>query len=399
MKILIVDDVESNVLLLELMLKDHIIDKAFNGKEALEKINSFQPDLVLLDIMMPVLDGISTLKIIRDNYLTSKLPVVIVTAKQEYVALREAMQAGASDYLKKPVDGIELKTIIELQKQLIESRKKIQEYEVYENIKESMLYAKRFQFSLLPNKNEIIESFTDCFILNKPKDIVSGDFYNFFKNENKNTLIVYDCLGHGVPASMMTITAQIAINKIYKNMPGSSLMNKIHLVLNELNENINKSQNVYTDFSLDGCFIEFLEEKMKAEYSSFSRPFFLVRKNSRTIIIDNNHEEPYYTENDYSLYRIRGNRYSFYLKTTNIITHTLQLEKGDCLYFFSDGYTDQMSGNFNEVRIGTKGFAKLLLQNQDKDMNEQKKILYNAFTKALSGTKQMDDILIIGVKL
>ena len=108
--ILIVDDTETVLMFEKMMLagQGFKVVTAKNGLEALEKIAGVQPDLVLLDIMMPELDGIETCKRLKSNPQTMNIPVVMVTTKGEADKVEQAFLAGCNDYLTKPVDKLEL---------------------------------------------------------------------------------------------------------------------------------------------------------------------------------------------------------------------------------------------------------------------------------------------------
>jgi len=108
-KILIVDDEPINVELLEGYLsKDNDILKAFNGYEALKIVGTTPPDLILLDIMMPGINGLDVCKIIKNDEKTMSIPIVIVTALNEGEVRIKALEAGADEFLNKPIDSIEL---------------------------------------------------------------------------------------------------------------------------------------------------------------------------------------------------------------------------------------------------------------------------------------------------
>jgi len=110
-KILVVDDVPQNVRLLELNLKaeGYQVVAAYSGQEALEKVRTEDPDLVLLDIMMPVMDGYEVCRRLRKNKRTRALPIVMITAYQRGVKKKiEALDAGADDFITKPFDRYEV---------------------------------------------------------------------------------------------------------------------------------------------------------------------------------------------------------------------------------------------------------------------------------------------------
>lgn len=109
-RILIVDDEERNRRLMSAILKNYgyIFETAMNGVEALEKTETFQPDLIFLDIMMPEMDGYEACKRLKENPATQHIPVVIITALMERDSLLKGLEAGANDFLLKPVDPAEV---------------------------------------------------------------------------------------------------------------------------------------------------------------------------------------------------------------------------------------------------------------------------------------------------
>lgn len=113
-KILVVDDEIDNVVLLEKRLKatGYEVISAYDGDEAIDKAFNENPDLILLDIMMPKKDGFEVLKILRDNPKTKNIPVIMLTAKAEVSDKVRGLETGAIDYVTKPFDFKELQARI-----------------------------------------------------------------------------------------------------------------------------------------------------------------------------------------------------------------------------------------------------------------------------------------------
>ena len=109
-RILIVDDNQQNCELLEAYLSglECQVEMAEDGRQALEKVKSFQPDLILLDVMMPKLSGFEVCRTIKDDPQTRKIMVLMVTALNELGDIERAVDAGTNDFLSKPVNKIEL---------------------------------------------------------------------------------------------------------------------------------------------------------------------------------------------------------------------------------------------------------------------------------------------------
>mgnify|MGYP001000225115 CR=1 FL=1 len=127
-RILIVDDTETMRLTQQMMLKDEDceIEMATNGLDALEKIKANRPDLVLMDIMMPEMDGIECCRRIKGSPEWSDIKVVMVTTRSEYARVKEAFAAGCDDYINKPVDKQELLTKVNDLLKFVSLRKLLQ---------------------------------------------------------------------------------------------------------------------------------------------------------------------------------------------------------------------------------------------------------------------------------
>jgi len=400
MKILIVDDIQMNIMVIEKYLNnEYELDKANSGEEALKKIETFNPDLILLDIMMPFMDGITVLRIIRKKDCTSKIPVIIVTAKNTQDDIKDALKAGASDYITKPIDRIELITKINIQKQIINNVVEIHEYKVFANIHKSMHLAQRFQQSLLPDKITRERAFSESFELNIPKNIVSGDFYSIYDTPKSTIVTLYDCIGHGVPAAMMTMAVHFTAHKHFNSKNTLPLNQLVENINTDLNEIVNQSNDVHSDFGFDAIFLEINRQSMTANFIGLNRPLFIIRKNISKIKIDGIVENSYLRFDEYSLFYIDGSEECFETGKCSIITRSITLLPNDSLYLFSDGFPDQLSRKFNEVKISINGLAFLLLQNQSKPMIEQKMIIFDYIESNLSGSLQLDDILLLGLKI
>ena len=115
-KILIADDNQANVELLEAYLADTLcqIEVASDGAETLEKVSSFQPDIILLDVMMPKLNGFEVCKKLKDNPATRGIMILMVTALNELGDIERAVAAGTDDFLSKPINQIELRKRVDV---------------------------------------------------------------------------------------------------------------------------------------------------------------------------------------------------------------------------------------------------------------------------------------------
>ncbi len=251
------------------------------------------------------------------------------------------------------------------------------------DITSSIEYAQRIQEAILPSEKLIGKGFLQHFVMYVPKDIVSGDFY-WFAEKNEHALIAaVDCTGHGVPGAFMSIIGYSNLNQIVIEQG----ITQPDVILNKLDQEVaevlkQKEENSQSRDGMDValCSLNIYEKTLS--YAGAYRPLILIR-NGELIEFKGN------------AFPIGGN---FKYKKAKIFTkHDLKLQEGDTLYIYSDGYPDQFGGPENR-KFTTKRFKKLLLEIQDQNLDEQKNTLQQVFLDWKSTYKQMDDILIIGLR-
>jgi ligand-binding sensor domain-containing protein/serine phosphatase RsbU (regulator of sigma subunit) len=243
------------------------------------------------------------------------------------------------------------------------------------DITDSIHYASRIQNAFLPPDLP----FDNSFVLFKPKDIVSGDFFWFLTHENMEWFAAVDCTGHGVPGAFMSIIGHSSLNKILQEYnitePGK--------ILNHLNDEIAATLHQYHKDNqihdgMDIALASFDKDSKILEYSGAFNPLWLIRNNN--------------------LIETRANRYAIGLAPEiekDFTNNVIQIENGDTIYLFSDGYADQFGGPDNrKLKIGY--FKEILLGIQHLSMQEQRNHLDNFIESWRGENVQLDDILIIG---
>ncbi|MFN8255420.1 MAG: fused response regulator/phosphatase [Bacteroidales bacterium] len=401
MNILIVDDEPINVLLLESLLKSkYETITAENGLEAYNKIVEAPPDIVLLDILMPYMDGFETLEKIKTNKNLANIIVIMITAKVEKDDVKKAMLLGADDYIKKPIDATELYTKIDIHARLKKSQDQILEYQVYANIHESMISAQRIQQSLLPDKQNFSRIFPNSFILFKPRDMIGGDLYFVSQKLNKKFLSVCDSTGHGVPAAMISILVYMELSWIVNK---SNITEPIQVANNlkaELINHLGQSTDTYASSNgLDAILSEFDEQTHILKFVGAGRPLIVVRKGQNYIEINGHKVNSLMNKNDYYLFYIRGDFVTLDLESApgTLNNQDIQLLKDDTVYFFSDGITDQFGGA-EEKKFSKKKLMELIIECQGKSLKSQKLILYKELDRWTQNHEQTDDIVVIGIQ-
>ncbi|MDF2448864.1 MAG: rsbU 6 [Bacteroidota bacterium] len=253
------------------------------------------------------------------------------------------------------------------------------------DITSSIEYAKRIQEAILPAKDLIYNRLKKVFILYKPKDIVSGDFYWFGEKDHFKIIAVVDCTGHGVPGAFMSMIGHNLLNQIVSEKgisnPGQILEELHRGVQAALKQNGNGITN--TNDGMDVSILALNTETRKALWAGAFRSLVIVKKNGELEKIDGNK------------YPVGGSQ----LDSIRMFTpHQLILEAEDCLYMFSDGYADQFGGAKGK-KFMVKQFHENLKTIHNMDMFDQHTYLEMRLDDWKGNLEQIDDVLVIGIKV
>jgi serine phosphatase RsbU (regulator of sigma subunit) len=270
-------------------------------------------------------------------------------------------------------------------------------------ITDSIQYAKRIQKAVLPYA-KLLEAHYENFILFYPRDIVSGDFYWFKKitinNKELTFIAVADCTGHGVPGSLVSMLGVSLLNEIIisKNTYNAAQ------ILDELRTRIKAT--FYTEGDnerkdgMDIALIIIDEEEKQLQFSGAFRPLYICRKKTNINLHEIEHFKIHDEHPDNILIEIKPDKMpiGWYIVEKDFTNKYLKLQTGDNIYMFSDGYTDQIGGE-SRRKFSIKPFRQLLCSVYDKNMNEQKQILDKKLNEWKRDNKQIDDILVLGIKI
>lgn len=262
-------------------------------------------------------------------------------------------------------------TVTRKQKVIIEEKQK--------EITDSISFAKRIQIAILPPENYWKKHLPESFVMYQPKDIVSGDFYWL---ENVNDLVLFaaaDCTGHGVSGAMVSVVCSNALNRSVKEFgitePDKILGKTRELVL----ETFAKSESDIKDgMDISLCALNINTRELK--WSGANNPLWYIRENE--------------------LNEIKGDKQPIG-KNDNpkpFSLHTVQLQKQDTIYIFTDGYADQFGGEKNK-KFMYKSLKNLLTEIYQEPFDVQKKILQQKFVSWKGNIEQTDDVLIIGLRI
>lgn len=522
-KVLVVDDTPQNIKLLANILSSESYQVGFaqNGKDALKIANSSPFHIILLDIMMPEMDGFEVCKQLKAKEKTRDIPIIFLTAKTDQESIVKGFELGGADYISKPFNYSELlvrvkthlqsslykQKLLQMNNQLMEEIESRQEAElklsivasetdngvmifdekgklewqnfaimslyqdteilnrllkgkhiveisgnpsinnIFENcgrnlksevfetsyeidkekikwiqttltpiidgnggidkyvaidadiskiktaeleikeknkkITDSIHYAYRIQNAILPPIKKINHYFPESFVLFKPKDIVSGDFFWINETEERIFISAVDCTGHGVPGAFMSLIGHNLLNKAIHQQnltKPSEILDFLNLEIRNSLQSIDENSSVVDGMDLALC--AFYKNSDTLEFAGAYNPLYVVR--DRNII-----------EYEGDLIPIGEKVKNTIRKYTN---HTVKLEKSDVLYLFSDDYADQFGGP-KRIKFFKKNFRKLLKDIHTLEMDKQEEKLNEVFEKWRGEHEQIDDVIVIGIKI
>ena len=308
--------------------------------------------------------------------------IVLYIKRREYNLLREK-RILKEKVMERTEEVVRQKEEIEIQRDAIEEQRDLIKVK-NQNITDSIKYASNIQSAVFPPLSLLDKLLANNFIINRPKDIVSGDFYWITKRNGKIIVAVADCTGHGVPGAFMSMLGITFLNEIVNNL-GITQANEILYHLRE-NVIIALRQTSIEETAHDGmdmtlCVID--HKKNQLQFSGAFNPLLLIRNKEIQLYKGDNipigisyHKE------------IEG---SFTL-------NEIDIQKGDIIYMFSDGYADQFGGE-KEKKFSSKRLRELLLNIHAKSMLEQKSILEKTMENWMKESEQIDDITIMGIRL
>jgi len=392
-RVLIVDDQPKNLQVLALSLNDLGVKTvaANSGLAALKIVEQNQPDLILLDIMMPEMDGYEVIEELKKNIVTKNIPVIFLSAKSETEDIVKGLKLGAIDYISKPFKREELLARVEIQLKFKKAQDTIKKQateleEIYIKIRKSINYAGMIQSIIIPSEGALKSLIPDSFLLFKPKDIVSGDFF-WIAEENDITFIaVADATGHGVPGALISMLGISFLNDLIGKLADYDTDTILDYLRKKMKTTLRQKDSYVTisdGMAMSLCAIDKKNRKMK--FSGAEQSIIITKRiNLETEVVE-----------------IKGDAMpiAVYIDESSFTEHDIQISDNDCIYLFTDGYVDQLGGNLDR-RFMVKNFKILVQEMTLKPFTEQKNIIENKIHSWMGeNTSQLDDILIIGFRI
>lgn len=383
--ILAIDDVAINLQILGKILNDAGYKTFFSqsGTQIIEQKKLPKYDLILLDIMMPDMDGFEVCEKLKQREDTKDIPIIFLTAKDDEASLQKGFSLGGVDYITKPFNAKELLARVDTHLTLRSHQKKIEQQN--KRIKRSVKYAYQIQKALLPTTECVDKLFKNYFILNMPRDIVSGDFYWVKKKDGYKFCAVADCTGHGVPAAFLSVLGISLLNEITSRYIEQNIPIQSNMVLHELRAKVKESlkqKDMAGDMtdSFDMAFCIYDEKRKELQYSGANVPLYLFR------------------DNELQIYNPVHSPVGIYFKELEYTNEIIKVEKGDTIYLFSDGFIDQFGGEEHK-KLNYQAFRDILLAIHKSPFRKQQEILTKYVTEWIGEGEQTDDILIMGFHL
>lgn len=383
--ILLLEDSETDANLLLRFLEKENLDFSYSHvikkQEFIDAVNSHSFDLILADQNLPGFSGMEAFDFLKKQ--EQNIPFILITGSLAENQLVEFSKKGIDDYILKgnllrlpsAIEHVVSKKKIELlNDKLIETNKKL--INAYTRIKSSINYAKFIQDSILPDPSDLDTYFPQSFILFKPKEVLSGDFYWFEKVDTIFFIAVADCTGHGIPGALLGMIGNSLLNEAVfvkkLSQPGDILNRLCKRVRNLLKY---RADSLYEGMDIVLCSIDF--EKKQLLYAGANRPLFIV---SDGILIET-------SPNRISIGDIDSEEVDF-------VTHAVALRPGNRVFLFTDGLVDQFSEKIDK-KITIKRLREQIINSSHLPLLEQKEVITNFFNDWKGKSPQIDDVLLV----
>jgi serine phosphatase RsbU (regulator of sigma subunit) len=340
-------------------------------------------------LMQDKKDAVAEKQIQKQKYIRNGLVIGLsLIALILFLVFRSLKRKKESNLFLNQVNATltEQKFRLQRQNEQIEHQHKLIETKNRE-ITDSIFYAKNIQTSLIPSKIDFEKYFEESFILFKPKDIISGDFYWISDKDGKIIFVTADCTGHGVPGGFMSMLGISMLNEIINEYA----LTEPALVLSKLRKKVITSlkQKGISGEHQDGMDLTLMvidKKEMKLVYSAANHTFYIIRKNN---------------DEGFVLKQFKGDKQpvGIYGEKLKPFSQTeVELHKGDIIYTFSDGYADQFGGPDGK-KFKYKQLQEILIKIAGLSLSEQQIHLDKTITNWKGNLEQIDDITVVGIKI
>jgi len=378
--ILIVDDEPFNIDYLEQELEDlgYETISAKNGKLALAHVAEAKPDMILLDIMMPIMDGFEVLENLKKDPVHRDIPIVVISAMSDMGSIVKGIELGAEDYLPKPFDPVLLQA--RLRAGLEKKRLRDVEKDYLRVLEREFEIGQEMQAGFLPKDLPVIDGWEIASFF-QPARNVAGDFYDVFKlpEDGKIGLIVGDVCDKGVGAALYMTLFRSLLRALFWSagrLAGMDYAQKLVEVIAFTNTYICQIHNS----------------------ASFATIFFGVLDvdNGKLVYVNAGHDPPLLTRSGQVKNRIMptGPAVGMF-DEAEYRTAQLTLEDGDALFLFTDGMLDSL--NPDNLPFGQGRFEDLIMK-PSHNFEQKVKTIADQLCAFIGAANQFDDLTLVAIK-
>lgn len=294
---------------------------------------------------------------------------------EEIMAQKESLQEANNQISNQNLALVQKQEEISAQNEIIEKKNK--------NITDSIFYAKRIQTAIMPPPTIMANHLAEYFVLFRPRDIVSGDFYWFFEQKDKLIVVAADSTGHGVPGAFMSMLGISSLNEIMSHpvQNAAQILNRLREKVKSALRQTGKDGEAKDGMDVALCLIDKQTEKI--HFAGANNPLYHINTDGQLLV---------YKPDKMPIGIHKRENPSF----TN---HVIERVPNHQFYLFSDGYIDQFGGKYGRKFL-SRNFKNLLLNHHHESQNQQLQVLEQTLDQWQGNTfEQLDDILVIGIKI
>ncbi len=351
------------------------VSQDYLGLHPHELINTRIEDLQMEETLSGFfLDSIQKIKQ-QNNHLTKEINIPTANLGERIMNFKSIPEYNEN----------ELETVLFVGHDITEAKRiEMEIQEKNKKITESINYAQRIQSSILPDSNIIQEHLPKSFIFYEPRDVVSGDFPWFVKNEDIIFIAAVDCTGHGVPGALLSFIGYFQLNNIVdhdKNYTAAQVLDKLHYGVRSTLKQERFDAEARDGMDIALCRID--KKKNEFQFAGAHRPLYLLR--------------------DGELNQYKGNRKAIggipHRKKAekDFVNHVIDIQAGDKIFFFTDGLPDQIGGP-QKRKYTPKQIRENIVENKDLSMQEFSSLFSKEYRNWKKDNKQIDDVLMIGIE-